>query len=127
MIFGIGVDVLDITRIEKLLARYESRFIDHLLTALEKEQYADTNQGVHYLATRFSGKEAISKALGTGLRKPMTLHAVSILNDLVGKPELVFDKTLDKFLRSREVNRIHISFSHEGSLLTSFAVAERLI
>ena len=124
MIFGIGVDVLDITRIEKLLARYESRFIDHLLTALEKEQYADTNRGVHYLATRFSGKEAISKALGTGLRKPMTLHAVSILNDLVGKPELVFDKTLDKFLRSREVNRIHISFSHEGSLLTSFAVAE---
>ena len=124
MIFGIGVDVLDITRIEKLLARYESRFIDHLLTALEKEQYADTNRGVHYLATRFSGKEAISKALGTGLRKPMTLHAVSILNDLVGKPELVFDKTLDKFLRSREVNRIHISFSHEGSLLTSFAVVE---
>ncbi|MFZ9963426.1 MAG: holo-ACP synthase [Burkholderiales bacterium] len=124
MIFGIGVDVLDITRIEKLLAKYESRFIDHLLTALEKEQYADTNRGVHYLATRFSGKEAISKALGTGLRKPMTLHAVSILNDLVGKPELVFDKTLDKFLRSREVNRIHISFSHEGSLLTSFAVAE---
>ena len=124
MIFGIGVDVLDITRIEKLRAKYESRFIDHLLTALEKEQYADTNRGVHYLATRFSGKEAISKALGTGLRKPMTLHAVSILNDLVGKPELVFDKTLDKFLRSREVNRIHISFSHEGSLLTSFAVAE---
>jgi holo-[acyl-carrier protein] synthase len=124
MIFGIGVDVLDITRIEKLLAKYESRFIDHLLTALEKEQYADTNRGVHYLATRFSGKEAISKALGTGLRKPMTLHAVSILNDLVGKPELVFDKTLDKFLRSREVNRIHISFSHEGSLLTSFAVVE---
>jgi holo-[acyl-carrier protein] synthase len=124
MIFGIGVDVLDITRIEKLLAKYESRFIDHLLTASEKEQYAETNRGVHYLATRFSGKEAISKALGTGLREPMTLHAVSILSDLVGKPELVFDKTLDKFLRSREVNRIHISFSHEGSLLTSFAVAE---
>ena len=124
MIYGIGVDVLDITRVEKLLAKYESRFIDHLLTASEKEQYVETNRGPHYLATRFSGKEAISKALGTGLRKPMTLHSVSILNDRVGKPELVFDEALDKFLRSRKVNRIHISFSHEGSFLTSFAVAE---
>jgi holo-[acyl-carrier protein] synthase len=124
MIYGIGVDVLDITRVEKLLAKYESRFIDHLLTASEKEQYVETNRRHHYLATRFSGKEAISKALGTGLRKPMTLHSVSILNDRVGKPELVFDEALDKFLRSHEVNRIHISFSHEGSLLTSFAVAE---
>jgi holo-[acyl-carrier protein] synthase len=124
MIYGIGVDVLDITRIDNLLAKYESRLIDHLLTASEKEQYLETNRAAHYLATRFSGKEAISKALGTGLRKPMTLHSVSILNDRVGKPELVFDVALDKFLRLREVNRIHISFSHEGSLLTSFAVAE---
>jgi holo-[acyl-carrier protein] synthase len=124
MIYGIGVDVLDITRIDNLLAKYESRFIDHLLTAAEKEQYVQTNRAAHYLAIRFSGKEAISKALGTGLRKPMTLHSVSILNDRVGKPELVFDVALDKFLRLREVNRIHISFSHEGSLLTSFAVAE---
>jgi len=124
MIYGIGVDVLDITRIDNLLAKYESRLIDHLLTASEKEQYVQTNRAAHYLATRFSGKEAISKALGTGLRKPMTLHSVSILNDRVGKPELVFDVALDKFLRLREVNRIHISFSHEGSLLTSFAVAE---
>jgi holo-[acyl-carrier protein] synthase len=124
MIYGIGVDVLDITRIDNLLAKYESRLIDHLLTASEKEQYVQTNRAAHYLATRFSGKEAISKALGTGLRKPMTLHSVSILNDRVGKPELVFDVALDKFLRSREVNRIHISFSHEGALLTSFAVAE---
>ncbi len=124
MIYGIGVDVLDITRVEKLLAKYESRFIDHLLTASEKEQYVESNRRHHYLDTRFSGKEAISKALGTGLRKTMTLHSVSILNDRVGKPELVFDEALDKFLRSHEVNRIHISFSHEGSLLTSFAVAE---
>ncbi len=44
MIYGIGVDVLDITRVEKLLAKYESRFIDHLLTASEKEQYVETNR-----------------------------------------------------------------------------------
>ena len=64
MIYGIGVDVLDITRIDNLLAKYESRFIDHLLTAAEKEQYLETNRAAHYLAIRFSGKEAISNALG---------------------------------------------------------------
>ena len=77
MIFGIGLDLLDMARVERLFDKYGDRFVDHVLTAEENQQYQGARRKIHYLATRFSGKEAISKALGTGLRAPVTLHSVS--------------------------------------------------
>lgn len=124
MIKGIGVDLLDLSRIEDLYTRYQDRFVKHLLTTQEIDQFIKSDRKVHYLATRFSGKEAISKALGLGLRSPMTLHSTSIINDSIGKPELFFDSGLSKFLSESKVVRIHVTFSHESSNIISFAIAE---
>jgi len=124
MIAGIGVDLLDINRVSTLYDRYDARFVTHLLTDHERVEFESTARKVHYLATRFSGKEAISKALGTGLRAPMTLHAVSILNDNVGKPYLVYSEDLSLLMQDRAIQRIHLSFSHENHMLLSHAIAE---
>jgi len=124
MIAGVGVDLLDINRVSTLYDRYDKRFVTHLLTDHERVEFESTARKVHYLATRFSGKEAISKALGTGLRAPMTLHAVSILNDNVGKPYLVYSEDLSLLMQDRAIQRIHLSFSHENHMLLSHAIAE---
>jgi holo-[acyl-carrier protein] synthase len=124
MIAGVGVDLLDINRVSTLYDRYDKRFVTHLLTDRERVEFESTARKVHYLATRFSGKEAISKALGTGLRAPMTLHAVSILNDNVGKPYLVYSEDLSLLMQDRAIQRIHLSFSHENHMLLSHAIAE---
>ena len=124
MIAGVGVDLLDINRVSTLYERYDTRFVTHLLTDHERVEFESTARKVHYLATRFSGKEAISKALGTGLRAPMTLHAVSILNDNVGKPYLVYSDDLSLLMEDRGIQRIHLSFSHENHMLLAHAIAE---
>jgi holo-[acyl-carrier protein] synthase len=110
--------------VSTLYDRYDARFVTHLLTDHERVEFESTARKVHYLATRFSGKEAISKALGTGLRAPMTLHAVSILNDNVGKPYLAYSEDLSLLMQDRAIQRIHLSFSHENHMLLSHAIAE---
>ena len=124
MIAGVGVDLLDINRVSTLYDRYDTRFVTHLLTDHERVEFESTARKVHYLATRFSGKEAISKALGTGLRAPMTLHAVSILNDHVGKPYLEYSNDLSLLMEDRGIQRIHLSFSHENHMLLAHTIAE---
>ena len=124
MIFGIGLDLLDMARVERLFDKYGDRFVDHVLTAEENQQYQGARRKIHYLATRFSGKEAISKALGTGLRAPVTLHSISIISNEIGKPDLFFDLKLKQYLNENHVGSVFVSFSHEGSLLSAYAIAE---
>ena len=125
MIFGIGVDLLNIERIQRLHQKYGERFEKHVLTLKEMSQYHSSGRKTHYLATRFSGKEAISKALGTGLRSPVTLHSISIMSNEIGKPDLFFDSKLQHYLDKHHVTGVFVSFSHEGGLLNSYALAER--
>ncbi|MBT7997661.1 MAG: holo-ACP synthase, partial [Betaproteobacteria bacterium] len=66
MIYGVGVDLLSIKRVERLYLKYGERFVNHVLTVEESEQFQSVSRKTHYLATRFSGKEAVAKALGTG-------------------------------------------------------------
>ena len=85
MIFGIGTDIIQISRIEAALARNGERFAERILGSDEmikfRQRYAKVEaRGVRYLATRFAAKEAFSKALGLGMRMPMTWRAMQTLN-----------------------------------------------
>ena len=124
MIYGIGLDLLNLERIERLPQKYGERCEKHVLTLEEMRQYQSVVRKTHYLATRFSGKEAISKALGVGLRAPVTLHSISIISNGIGKPDLFFDIKLQQYLNECHVRGVFVSFSHEGSLLSSYALAE---
>jgi holo-[acyl-carrier protein] synthase len=80
-------------------------------------------RGLRYLATRFSAKEAFSKAVGLGIRHPMTWRACQILNGPSGKPEIVLDGVLATWFAQRRL-RAHVTVTDEGDYACAFVVVE---
>lgn len=88
MIVGIGVDIAETARVEKLNAKYGQRFAERILTADELFEFDRRKRSSSYLATRFAAKEAVAKALGTGIGAQFGFHSVQIDSDSQGKPQL---------------------------------------
>jgi holo-[acyl-carrier protein] synthase len=124
MILGIGVDLAEASRFERMLVEYGSRFAERILASSERSAYRQSARPIWFLANRFAAKEALSKALGTGLRFPVTLHAISVESDAAGKPEFRFHGALPGYLAERGVVRCHLSLSHEGNLACAMVVVE---
>lgn len=124
MIVGIGVDIVDVGRIERMLALYGERFAERVLAPSERAAFTANTRPNWYVANRFAAKEALSKALGTGLRYPVTLHAISIASDAIGKPAFNFHGPLPAYLASRQISRHHLSLSHEKGLVCAMVVLE---
>jgi len=124
MIVGIGVDIVDVRRIERLLTQYGDQFAGRVLAPSEREAFKASSRPTWFIANRFAAKEALSKALGTGLRYPVTLHAISIASDEVGKPAFGFHGPLPAYLAGRNIGRHHLSLSHEKGLACAMVVLE---
>lgn len=124
MIVGIGVDLVDVARIERLLALYGARFAGRVLAPAEQDGFASSGRPHWYLANRFAAKEALSKALGTGLRFPVTLHAISVASDGIGKPSFRFHGPLPAYLAGRNIGRHHLSLTHEKGLACAMVILE---
>jgi holo-[acyl-carrier protein] synthase len=125
MIVGIGIDLVDVSRIERLLGEYGDQFARRILAEAERTAFAASARPVWFLANRFAAKEALSKALGTGLRYPVTLHAISVSSDSLGKPEFGFHGPLPDYLASRGVARHHLSLTHEKAMACAVVVLEQ--
>ena len=125
MIVGIGIDIVDVSRIERLLGEYGDQFARRILAEAERTAFAASARPVWFLANRFAAKEALSKALGTGLRYPVTLHAISVSSDSVGKPAFDFHGPLPDYLASRGVARHHLSLTHEKAMACAVVVLEQ--
>ena len=128
MIFGIGTDICEIRRIEATLARRGDRFAERVLGSNELQVFharlaRSPARGARYLATRFSAKEAFSKAIGTGIRWPMTWRACEILNEPSGKPVLRLSGELEAWFTERGLTA-HVTLSDESGYATSFVVIE---
>lgn len=124
MIVGIGVDIVDVTRIERLMSEYGERFSERVLAPCEREPFRASGRPMWFLANRFAAKEALSKALGTGLRYPVTLHAISVASDGIGKPAYAFHGPLPAYLAGRNIGACHLSLSHEKGLACAMVVLE---
>jgi holo-[acyl-carrier protein] synthase len=130
MIWGIGNDIVAVPRIEAALARQGERFAQRVLAPLEWPEFERRRaqskaRAVLFVATRFAAKEALSKALGLGMRSPMGWHACSVLNDEFGKPQVTFNEAMQAWMRERGL-RAHISLSDETGYAAAFAVVETL-
>ena len=128
MIYGIGTDIVQISRIEAALARNGDRFAEKILGPEELVKFHARRakhdvRGLRFLATRFSAKEAFSKAIGLGMRMPMTWRACEVVNQLSGKPELRLHGELARWFESRGLHA-HVSVSDETDYATSFVVVE---
>lgn len=126
MIVGIGIDLVEKARIDDLHERYGDQFVRRVLNAGELEQFSHSTRKGWFLANRFAAKEAIAKALGTGLRHPVTLHSVGIESTENGRPEFRFSGTLKAYLDSRQIGSAHLSITHEKGLVCAVVVLESL-
>jgi holo-[acyl-carrier protein] synthase len=125
MIYGIGTDLVEPSRIACSLKRYGERFARRILTDEEWLEYTHSNKQIRFLANRFAAKEALAKAVGTGLRHPVNLRHISITHDALGKPFFVFHPELDRFIRERGIINHFLSISDELNLTCAFVVLEK--
>lgn len=130
MIYGIGTDICDIRRIRAALNRRGERFAETVLgdaelTIYRERQVRWPDRAVRYLATRFSAKEAFSKAIGMGIHLPMTWRHCEILNRASGQPHIVLHAELAQWFAQRRL-QTHITLSDESEYAASFCVVEQL-
>lgn len=124
-IFGVGTDLVEVSRIERAWQRWGERFPRHLLMAAEWEEFHRTRRPVRYLAMRFAAKEALVKALGTGFRQGMWLREVGCCQAPSGKPLALFSDKGDRIRAERGAGAAEISLTDEVGLVVAFAVMER--
>jgi holo-[acyl-carrier protein] synthase len=130
VIYGVGTDLVEIRRIAAAVERFGERFAERILGPQEQARYAarrarSATRGLAFLATRFAAKEAVSKAIGLGMRSPMSWRAVEIVNAPSGKPQVIAHGALAEFLQARGL-RLTVSVTDEQTMAMAFVVAEVL-
>ncbi len=130
MILGIGTDIVSVDRIGSLFKSSGDRFLDRILSNSEKAQIQDPGRNkISYLAKRFAGKEAFSKAIGLGMGRGVNFNDVAILNDSNGKPYVELNSDKRDFLKNYfgvEDFVVHISVSDEADYAIAYCVVEQI-
>ena len=125
MIVGIGIDLVEISRLKRSIERFNERFLKRIYTVRELE-YCQQKliQETHY-AVRFAAKEAMVKAVGIGVRNGITWQDIEVVNDDMGKPEIRTYGKCKQIMSILKVNRIHISLSHTENYGIAMVVLEK--
>jgi len=131
MIYGVGTDICDVRRIRASLERHGERFARRILCDAELVTWRERSgawpeRGVRFLATRFSAKEAFSKAIGLGLRQPMSWHACEVGRLPSGQPTIVLHGALKAWFEARHLSA-HLSLTDESDYAASFCVVEKTV
>ena len=124
MIFGIGTDIVDVERIRKLGSL--EKFADKILSLNELEVFNSQidEKKVTFLAKQFAAKEAVSKALGTGIGKDIRFNQIEILRNSDGKPYLNHDGMITTIFNDLGITKTHVSLSDEKKYVLAFVILE---
>jgi holo-[acyl-carrier protein] synthase len=121
MIRGIGVDILEIGRIERIIGTHGAVFLNRVFTPAEIRYCSGKRNAAQHFAARFAAKEAVSKALATGLRGGFSWKDIEVMNDALGQPHIALSGTL----KSALVNAcVRVSLSHSDSHVVAMVVME---
>lgn len=123
MIVGIGTDIVAIQRMADLWQKHGKRAMKKVLAPSEREDCLVSPHPERLLAKRFAAKEALGKALGTGIRAPVLLPDIAVTHDDSGKPSFIFSAELDKYLAQKNITA-HLSLSDEQDYAVAFVVLE---
>ncbi|MCL1887040.1 MAG: holo-ACP synthase [Betaproteobacteria bacterium] len=129
MIYGIGTDLLQISRLKAALERRGDRLAQKILGPDEMKRYLHRKakieaRGLRYLATRFAAKEAFSKAIGLGMRMPMTWRSMQTLNAPSGKPIVVTSGKLKEYMERNGLTA-QVSITDETDYAVAFIIVEQ--
>ncbi len=123
MIFGLGIDIIHVPRVEKELVRTEG-LKETLFTAREIVYCESRGKSAQHFAVRFAAKEAFLKAMGTGWRGGYRFNEIEILNDELGKPEALLHGRVKEYCDEKGITRMHVSLSHTQDLAQAVVVLE---
>ncbi|CRK85717.1 Holo-[acyl-carrier-protein] synthase [Candidatus Providencia siddallii] len=125
-ILGLGVDLVEISRIESVIKKSQNSLAKRILTNTEFLQYQKQLKPARFLAKKFAAKEAASKALGTGIRNIISLNQFEITNNKMGKPLLKLNGEALKLANSLKVNKLYISITDERNYALAIVIIENL-
>lgn len=120
MIYGIGTDIVRVSRMSASLEEYGERFARRILTEQEYRDFENSVRPAHYLARRFAAKEAIAKAMGTGFSRGMSLRHVGVGHDAHGKPMVEFYDRACELCRELGIGTGYISLADEDDHAVAF-------
>lgn len=125
MIYGTGVDIVDIARFERFLREGNELLFQRLFTPREIDYCAAKKNSAQHYALRFAAKEAFVKALGTGLREGMSWREMEVINNSSGKPEIIISGRAAELFSDRLLVRSYVSLSHDANVAIAFVVLEK--
>lgn len=125
MIFGIGTDIVELSRIKATYARFGDHFVRRLLMDEERELFERSKQPVRFLAMRFAGKEATVKAMGTGFAHGMWLRDVGITSNDWGRPLVIWSERGQDVCDRLGIGSGHVSLTDDAGLVVAFSVVEK--
>lgn len=119
---GVGTDILRVARIDEVVERLGERFVARILTPQERREYRDSQMPRRLLAKRFAAKEAVAKALGTGIGRGVSWQDITIDHDEHGAPRVVLTGGALAVATERGGNRVELSLADEAEYVVAFAV-----
>jgi holo-[acyl-carrier protein] synthase len=125
MIFGVGTDLLEVARVERVWNRFGERFATRVLLDAELELFAESANRVRFLAMRFAAKEAIVKAMGTGFAHGMWVRDVGTVPNELGQPQIIYSARGAAMCARLGIGNGFLSLSDEAGLILAFAVLLR--
>jgi holo-[acyl-carrier protein] synthase len=124
MIFGIGTDIVEMSRMQSTWERFGEHFARRILMDEEMELFKRTKQPARFLAMRFAGKEATVKAMGTGFAHGVWLRDVGITNNEWGRPLVIWSERGQKMCDQLGIGKGHVTLTDDAGLVLAFAVVE---
>ncbi len=124
-IVGLGSDIVEIERVEKVLSRVGDAFLKRILTVSEQEICDQQKMPHRYLAKRFAVKEAAAKALGTGIAQGVSFQDFCVLNDRFGRPILSFSGQALRCAQQQGVTDIHVTLADERHYAVATVILEK--
>ena len=124
MIYGIGIDIVDVSRIERVVERWGARFLRRVFTENEITYCRDKARQATRFALRFAAKEAFSKALGLGFRQGLAFRQIEVLRSPLGQPHLSLHGKTRDLCQRRGINKSFLSLSDDGPYAVAVVILE---
>jgi holo-[acyl-carrier protein] synthase len=125
MIFGIGTDIVQLERLQRVHEKFGERFAERLLLPAELAAFRSYSRPVRFLAMRFAAKEAIVKAMGTGFAHGMWIRDTGVVANTWGKPEIIWSERGRQMCEKLGIGEGHVTLTDEAGLIVAVAVLMR--
>lgn len=125
MIYGIGIDLVENSRMERLVKKWGPKFINRIFTEAEIAYCGRHTYSATHYGARFAAKESFLKALGMGLGEGVKLSEIEVVNNEQGKPVLVLYEEAKAQIEKRQITQVHLSLTHTKSYSTAIVLLEK--